>query len=230
MEYLQTTLVALGFVGFTALCYDKTYGYRRNRHASYFIAALIAFAFTAAIPTNLFGADFQFSTHMVEHMSLLLLVTPLAVMGLPAKGRLAKRISATTFHQPWIGWLAGMSAMWIWHLPVIALHSTELTWLHNATVLIAGLLFAMPVLTPFSQYRLSPISSMVYLATACVCCSLLGFIISLASPGTYAISGVDQHTAGMIMWIPGSSVYLIGALLSLTRWYNEKEETTWITP
>lgn len=226
MEYLQTTLVTTSFIAFTALYYDKSYGYRRNRHASYFIAALIAFALTAALPTDLFGTEHQFSTHMTVHMALLLLVTPLWVMGLPAKGRWMKKLSATTFHQPWIGWLAGMGVLWGWHLPMVAMHSAG--YLHIATMLCAGILFSMPLLTPFPQYRLSALSSTVYLVAACISSSLLGMMIALSSPGVYTANGVDQHTGGLIMWIPGSFVYLAGALFSLTRWYHEKEETTWI--
>ena len=128
--------------------------------------------------------------------------------------------------------------MWIWHVPYIfhqmvsmngmqaSASMNMLMNLHMLSLLIAGMLFCWPVITPYKEYRIAPLTSVLYLSSACVCCSLLGLLITFALSGTYTsyiggsseflsvvrnkwnISvGIDQQIGGLVMWVPCCFIY-----------------------
>lgn len=196
----------------------------------YLAGALLSLAL-AEIP--FFGEkNHLFSAHMVRHILLLLITAPLFVLALgerPAGGRsneLSRRLAAI----PWLNWLAGVGIMWLWHIPGLlnALLASEgpighghlqlLSFMHTCSLLLAGGLFAWPLASPFPSHRLSPPEAILYLTTAFVACLLLGFLIMFASPGIYNSGSLiaDQRLAGLIMWVPGTLLYL-GGLIYLLR-------------
>lgn len=96
--------------------------------------------------------------------------------------------------------------------------------LHDASLVLAGFLFSWPVIAPYPAYRLPPLRGVLYLASACICCSLLGLMITFAPSGTFrGVSMTDQQTGGMIMWIPCCVVYLTASMCLLIRWLSRKE-------
>ncbi|HEV2352766.1 MAG TPA: cytochrome c oxidase assembly protein [Puia sp.] len=102
--------------------------------------------------------------------------------------------------------------------------------LHDLSMLLAGFLFCWPVVTPFRAMRLPVLRGVLYLATACVCCSLLGLLITFAPQGTYhGVGPEDQQTGGMIMWIPCCFVYLTASMVLLIRWLSGKEPATQVS-
>ncbi|HEV9035688.1 MAG TPA: cytochrome c oxidase assembly protein [Puia sp.] len=102
--------------------------------------------------------------------------------------------------------------------------------LNDLSLLIAGFIFWWPVITPCHSFRLSPLRGVAYLASACICCSLLGLLITFARPGVYrGISLSDQQTGGMIMWIPCCLIYLTASMGLLIEWLSKKEADTSIS-
>ncbi|HXD77813.1 MAG TPA: cytochrome c oxidase assembly protein [Puia sp.] len=102
--------------------------------------------------------------------------------------------------------------------------SRAIPLLHDGSLLAAGFLFCWPVVTPYASYRLPPLRGVLYLASACICCSLLGLLITFAHPGTFrGVSMTDQQTGGMIMWIPCCVVYLTASMGLLLQWLSRKE-------
>lgn len=99
--------------------------------------------------------------------------------------------------------------------------------LHDLSLLIAGFIFCWPVITPYRTFRLPPLRAVLYLATACTCCSLLGLLITFAPPGTYRGIGLtDQQSGGLIMWVPCCLVYLTASMGLLIQWLSKKESVT----
>lgn len=95
---------------------------------------------------------------------------------------------------------------------------------HDLSALLAGFLFCWPVITPYPSLRLSPLRAVLYLATACVCCSLLGLLITFAPAGTYQGVGMtDKQIGGLIMWVPCCFLYLVASMALLISWLSKKE-------
>jgi putative membrane protein len=183
------------------------------------------------------GKGYVFSTHMVTHILLLLITAPLLVLAL---GERPDGDGANgTFRQlsaiPWLNWLAGVGAMWVWHIPGLfnALLASEaptgnghlplLSLIHTSSLLLAGFLFAWPLAGPFRSHRLSPPEAILYLTTACVSCLLLGLLITFARPGLYDAGIPDQQMAGFIMWAPCCLLYLGGVVYLLRKWLGEED-------
>lgn len=220
-----------------------------------FFTGIILCWLSIGSPLHYLAMQQLFSAHMIMHMTILLLATPLIVAGIPSQitPRLQLPlifISRIIQRQPWIAWLAGVGIMWFWHIPVIvnvmfrehAQGNTIPMQLHIITLIISGLLFCWPLLTPVKQFRLSPPAGVLYLATACMGCSLIGLLITFAPPGLYHPYGympaanhitgnilftsmdaaTDMQLAGLIMWVPGCLIYLSGCIYLLRKWFHEK--------
>jgi cytochrome c oxidase assembly factor CtaG len=38
----------------------------------------------------------------------------------------------------------------------------------------------------------------------------------------------DQQIAGIIMWVPGSMMYIVAALILVARWLQQEESKPWL--
>jgi putative membrane protein len=184
-----------------------------------------------------------FSSYMVGHVLLVLITAPLFVLSLPerpAGGGLVYNVSRRLTAIPWANWIIGMGLIWLWHVPSVfnALVTAEdrfghghlhfLAFLHSGSLLMAGILFCWPLTGPFTSHRLPPAEAILYLTSACLCCSILGVLIEFATPGHYysltaasVISKADQEWAGLILWIPCCVLYLAGVTFLLRKWMGE---------
>lgn len=163
-------------------------------------------------------------------------------------------LSRLTARLPLLSWLAGIGIMWISHIPVLyntagesaatiiscappaaAFHAglpgtttvsfaLHITVLYDLGLLLAGFIFCWPLITPYPSFRLPALNAILYLASACVACSLLGLIITFAPAGTFkGISTADQQVGGLIMWVPCCFLYLSASMLLLIRWLSQKD-------
>jgi cytochrome c oxidase assembly factor CtaG len=166
------------------------------------------------------------------------------------------RKCALALTHPVVGWLAMAVTLLAWHVPAtfeLALRSPGWHKTEHACFFLAALLFWWPVVQPFPSRPLWPLWTVpAYLLAADLLNTLLSAILTLsehvlyptyaAAPrlfGTSALS--DQATAGVIMWVPGSLVFLIPAAalaiqylspsLSLVRLVRtEAGITLWVPP
>ena len=207
--------------------------------------SLILICLLAPVPRMPAG-DF-FSDHMIRHTLLLLVAAPLIVLSIPAKNSLQRPLvvlSKLFLRLPFAVWIVGVGVMWVWHIPVLynSMSMPDMTHgpapmldrvsiVHALSMLIGGMLFCWPILSPYGEYRLSPLKAVLYLGTACVFCSLLGLLITFAPAGTYReVSADDQQTGGLIMWVPCCFIYLSASMYLLIRWFSQKEEAADIQP
>ncbi len=192
-----------------------------------------------------------FSLHMLRHILLLMVAPPLLVSGLP-KEPLKKILSkphikpwAKRFSSPYLGWIAGVGAMWFWHVPPIYNYMTTygtslghlvMPEIEIISLLVAGALLSWPILAPLKEYRMHPLKGSLYLFLACTACSALGMSIAFASTGYFytafasqpgPIWGVsqkaDQIIGGLLMWIPGCIIYVTGVMVLVGRWAYESD-------
>jgi putative membrane protein len=154
--------------------------------------------------------------------------------------------------KPLVAWFLGMGTIWLWHVP--ALYNATLTdegihpLIHifeHLCFLVTATIFWWPVLAPEVERRLAPLATIPYLFGAAAANSVLGIILAYAPPGLYPAylhpeetlailpllrdgwgltPAVDQQLGGLVMWVPGSLVYLSGIIGALGRWYSTPEE------
>lgn len=152
------------------------------------------------------------------------------------------RILNWIFHQltaPKTAWVLYVVASWIWHVPNFyeaGLRSDTWHQIEHATFLFTGLLFWWPVIQPYpSKPRESQWILIPYLILADVANTMLAAIFTFSSrviyphyeqvPNVWGVSALDdQATAGVIMWVPGSIVFLVPvALIGAKLLYGERK-------
>jgi cytochrome c oxidase assembly factor CtaG len=194
-----------------------------------------------------------FSAHMIQHELLMALAAPLLVVaepmpvllrGLPVPSRRAAvRLARSrhvrrvwkSFSRPFDAWLLHGVMIWLWHVP--ALFEATLTndfvhALQHLSFLGSACLFWWSI--TYGQQRAARGMSIVYLFTTAVHTGVLGALMTFAHRPWYPAyaSGaaawgltpmMDQQLAGLVMWIPASVAYLVGALALMHRWLRDSE-------
>jgi len=127
--------------------------------------------------------------------------------------------------QPAVGWLSFAIAFWVWHAaPLYELALRSHAWHHveHACFFATAMLFWWPVMLPWPARSPWPRWTMIpYLLLADLQNTILGAILTLSDRlvyPAYANVGLgnasaldDQSIAGVIMWVPGSLVFLVAA-------------------
>jgi putative membrane protein len=213
-----------------------------NRRILYLLAGVGVFVLTLMSPLNALATGYLFSAHMLQHILLLLIVPALVLMSLPRWVSLGPR--SWVIANPFVGWIAGVSAMWLWHARPLcnaAVSSQLVSGLQICSLLVLGTIFWRQILAPREEERISAPGAVLYLFSACVACSILGILITFspvsvcpiyAQPpvdrlgilnliqGSWAITPEkDQQVGGLLMWVPMCLVYLSAIVAQLARWF-----------
>jgi putative membrane protein len=220
----------------------------RRRHASlrqigFFAASAIAFIIALASPVAGLATRYLFSAHMAQHLLLLLIVPLFAVLAWPAPARQSIAAAPQRAAIP-LSWMAGVGAMWFWHIPAMctaSMVSPLVFEFQQVSLIAAGAAFWWPIFCPTVERRLQPLPAAGYLFSGCLGCTLLGIYITFSpvsvcplynSPtGSSEIlhlirdqwgftHGVDQQVGGLLMWVPACMVYLAAILATLSSWYH----------
>lgn len=226
--------------------YYVTGGFRERKKAKFFIIALVTLLIAECSPLHMLAMHFYFGAHMIVHVLLLLVCGPLFVLSIPETSpvmaeKWIHRCSVLLSRHTFLCWFMGVGMMWVWHIPAIFDASMRdasgmgglYSLIQPMSFLLAGMLFSWPLIGPETALHIHPLTGIIYLASACASCSLLGLLITFAPVGTYhyyldmkAGSGpwhldpvADQQTAGLVMWVPCCFVYLTGCIGLLMRWF-----------
>ena len=185
---------------------------------------------------NLFHT-YPFSMQMTGHMILAQVVAPFLLLAVPRKiasrteeSPATEKLKGFLSHRS-VTWLVGMGAMWAWHLPAacraVASHP-GLEPLEDISFLLNGIVFWWPIFSPLPRERMTPVPwAALYLVSGCVGCTLLGILLAFAPAGAAGMqdmTAADEHTGGLIMWVPGCLVYLSAVIAMFARWYSTPEE------
>lgn len=215
---------------------------RPVRGAAAFVGGLALLTLALFGPLDAWAGR-SFTIHMIQHEVLMLAVAPLLVAGRPlAHWTWALPVFARhrlrAFQRAWRGpgvWqaLTGLTgacalqslALWAWHLPAwfrAALEHPGLHVLQHGTFLAAALCFWWSVLRPGPARRRAP-ASIASLFVTTLTTGALGALLTFAGTPWYAAAGAvplfgltpieDQQLGGLLMWIPGGTVYMVIALL-----------------
>lgn len=212
-----------------------------------FGAGLIALVVALLSPLDAWGAEL-FAAHMVQHEVLMLVAAPLLVSGRPLplflwalpeswRGTVSRGIRARSIQSSWrwllsgiVAWLLHALALWIWHVPRFfdaVLIDAFVHDLQHLTFLVTALIFWAALL--HERRREQQGAAILFLFTTTVHTSVLGALITFASRPWYSAylqtsthwgltALEDQQLGGLIMWVPGSMVYVGIALALMARW------------
>jgi putative membrane protein len=213
------------------------------RNIGFFAASLGAFLVAMVSPVAGLASRYLFSAHMGQHLLLLLIVPLFAILALP-KSRDSGVPSPSTQRAIPISWLAGVGAMWFWHIPAMcsaSMRSPVIFDIEQASLVAAGTAFWWPIFSPNVQRRLQTPQAAMYLFSGCLGCTLLGIYITFSpisvcplydSPtGSPAIlrlirdqwgitHEMDRQLGGLLMWVPACIVYLCAILARFSSWYQ----------
>ena len=159
------------------------------------------------------------------------------------------RKSGYLLTNPAVCWLAMAVTLIAWHVPTafeLALRSGGWHKAEHACFFLAALLFWWPVVLPFPSRHIWPLwTRPVYLLAADLLNTLIAAILTFsehvlyptytAAPRLFGTSVLnDQATAGVVMWVPGSLVFLVPAAVlaiqylspssSLVRPFKDRNE------
>ncbi|GJM16172.1 MAG: hypothetical protein DHS20C13_14990 [Thermodesulfobacteriota bacterium] len=236
------------------VAYGLGTGFKFTKLSALFISGIILYVLALVSPLDYLGRTYLFSAHMIQHILLLLVVPLLLLLGIPkALAEKALKIEPIGYvmkvlGNPIVAWFLGVGAMWVWHLPSLhdsVLASDNLYIAQQISFVLIGTIFWWPVFAPVETKRLSPLVSTLYLASACLGCTILGMLITFAGAGLYAAylnpvdtigilplirgelcltPGVDQQIGGLTMWVPGCLIYLAASMVTIARWYGAEED------
>src|SRR5215831_786185 len=213
----------------------------------------------AALGSPLVAYDHDLLTvHMIQHLllmtfapALILLAEPLLVFcqGLPRFAqvlceRIFRRPSAQRFgralSRPAFCWTVSALTLLGWHVPALftlGMHSEAWHSLEQASFLVAGFLFWLPVIQPWpiSVSMVPQWSTLLYLFLATLPCDILsGFLVFadrvayplyFSMPRHFGFSVLeDQQCAAALMWTCVTLVYLVPAVILSTRLLSPRFE------
>jgi putative membrane protein len=184
------------------------------------------------------------AAHMIEHELLMVVAAPLIVLsrpmpallwGLPKQMRIALGALSHTavgvlwrkLTQPSIATLLHGVAIWAWHVPKLfqaALEHEALHWLQHASFLGTAFVFWWALLKAGRERHGVAVGDLFITS---VHTGLLGALMVVAPRMLYRVAEnppwqltplQDQQLAGLIMWVPGGTIYAAAALAFAAFW------------
>lgn len=195
-----------------------------------------------------------FSGHMLQHEVLMVAAAPLLVLGRPLAiwtwafperwrpvvGRPAHwravRVPWDFITAPLPATVLHAIALWTWHAPPLFIAAQDDVWIHalqHASFFFTAVLFWNAVFRGRSGAASGP--SLFWLFLTMLHTGALGVLLTFSAnvwfpeaPGaaSWGLSALeDQQLGGLIMWVPGGTVYVIAALTLAARWLNDEHAT-----
>ena len=181
-------------------------------------------------------AETSAAWHMTQHMLFILVIGPLAAAARPlpqwrsvlgrAGQSLWNPLLRSARHPGALALLHG-AVIWVWHVPRLYQLALDNLWWHaieHACFLLSAWLFWWAVLR--APPRQAPQALLAVLLTL-MHTGLLGALLTFAPVSFYgdARSLADQQLAGLLMWVPGGVLYLLGAGWVAWRWLGRAPQT-----
>lgn len=223
------------------------------RYAAPFALGWLLLALALLPPLAAISAE-TFSGHMLQHEVLMVAAAPLLVLGRPLaiwvwafpanwRAAVASPARSAPFRATWAFLTAPLTAtllhavaIWAWHAPPLFVAAQNDVWLHalqHSAFFFTALLFWNAVFGVRDGAASG--ASLLWLFVTMLHTGALGVLLTFSAglwfpeaPGAAAwgLTGLeDQQLGGLIMWVPGGTVYVIAALALAARWLNGAEAT-----
>lgn len=243
--------VIVGCVLFLIVYFLKARNYRWQRMC--FVSGICILLLSLQSPLDALSDVYLFSAHMAQHLLLILLVPPLLLLGIgesEARSWLKIAWIARTervLGNPYAAWFIGIATMTAWHVPALynfALAHEPAHIFQHLSFIATATIFWWPVLHPLPERRLHIGAAIAYLFAAAAENSILGIILTFMPVGHYpaylhpnddlgalnlirngwGISAAqDQRLGGLLMWVPGCSIYFVAILAVIGGWYAQPD-------
>lgn len=196
-----------------------------------------AIAVAAAILPPLADVSEQlFAAHMMQHLLIIVVATPLLVLSRAFEGlhrfALFRRLT-----QPVWAWTIFVGVFLLWHWPAAfqwSARNEATILLEHASILLGAFLFWSVALSSRGQQWLSYGARALFVMTAAVATDLPGVIMVFAPraictmPGENAVRwGLtplqDQQIAGLLMWVPANLVFFSIATWLFALWISDTQ-------
>lgn len=176
-------------------------------------------------------AETSATAHMVQHMTLMVIVAPLWVLASPlpqfhACGplwvKLWQPLLKLVRYPMLMAYIHG-ATIWFWHLPYFYLLALDNIWWHVIEhvlfIITAGLFWWAVLKSSVSNAHWALLASLLTLMHT----GFLGALLTFANMPLYGDtrSLEDQQLAGLIMWVAGAIPYLAAACHAAQRWYQQ---------
>jgi len=217
---------------------------KRRQVVAFLVGTSIMFLALVS-PLDELGDEYLFSAHMVQHLLITVIAPPLWLLGTPGwllqpllKQPIIKR-SLQILTKPPVAFFLFNGIFALWHLPVLynlTLTNENIHILEHLMFMSTAVLNWWPILSPLPDElpRLPYGSQILYLFANCQVMVGLGalllfigqplYIPYLAAPRLFGLSAADDQTVGaLIMWIPGTIVYLIVMTFAFYSWFEQHE-------
>lgn len=216
-----------------------------RRQVAAFAAAVVVMLAALNGPLHDLSDRSLFSAHMVQHLGLTLVFTPLLLYGTPAwvlRPLLGPRwvmALSRVATRPLVAGGIFSAVMALWHFPVFyeaALRHHNLHILQHLIFIATSVLLWWPVLSPVPELpRASYPTQIIYLFAIGLPMSAVGAFATLAehplypfyaaAPRVWGLSPLDdQRYGGLIMWVGGTLVLWIAATVVWFRWAWREEK------
>jgi cytochrome c oxidase assembly factor CtaG len=161
----------------------------------------------------------------------------LSATGSMARGLAWARASLALLALPVVAWLIHAAALWLWHEPHLYQAAVRQAWVHMAehmSFIATALLFWWAIVPAGARTSaLSPGMAIISLFGMGMQGAALGALMTFSGSTWYAVyegrselwglsALSDQRLAGLIMWIPAGSIYVVASLLVLGRWLTDE--------
>jgi putative membrane protein len=149
-------------------------------------------------------------------------------------GRPAARLALAAVTAPSVVWIAHAAVLGFWHVPATyewAVRHEPVHAVEHASFLVTAGLFWWVVLQPAGRRRLGYGAAILYVSAFAGMMGVFAAVLTFAPAPWYVVEVhrtaawsltalEDQQLAGLIMWIPGSLVYLAAAAFCFVRWLD----------
>ena len=195
---------------------------------------ILAIILTLAVTVTPIGTQAleRFTFHMIQHITLLMVVGSLLVLATTEtlRGTLNSNSIFRFFTAPWISFALYAAMMIGVHLPELHLyimhHSWAHYWIEVPLYLIVPYLFYFNILdSNLTNRRLSTAMSVILLWLMMVPETLTGFFIYISNESAYGYMYEinDQRLGGTIMWSGGMIIDVAWIMLAVYHWWKSEE-------
>lgn len=204
-----------------------------------FVSGLAVMFLSLNGPLHDLSDGYLFTAHMVQHLMLTMLVTPLLIAGTPGwmlrpalqvpwVYAAAKRVTA-----PVAAFAIFTVTIIVWHLPPLynlAMANHDVHIVQHLTFLIASTIMWWPLMSPMPELpRLNYPQQMLYAIGMALPMSVVAIVLTYSdstmypayasAPRVWGITPLeDQQYGGLLMWIPGGMIFFGVASVRFFQW------------
>ena len=179
-------------------------------------------------------ATHNFTVHMIQHISLMMLISPLIVLGSPFKIFRIDRGVFRHLFKPEVGFSIFLATLIVTHFSPLAnagMRNSNVHSLELIMFIVAGTIYYYPVMEGNPQpFHVAYSTRVMSLFAMMLPETMTGFFLysgnrvvhSLPNGVTMEMGLKDQHNGGAIMWAMGMMIDTVWIVLAARDWFTNE--------